>query len=193
MKNIEDILHNKYLIISIIGEHAGESIEDIFSRKQKDVDEIGKTYWLIQSHKAKTETVQELSRKAEKEDISAYCLFIEPSQKGGAKPTLHDDPVTHVSSDNQNWNKLPNEIKITGKISRNSTALVFSELTIINNPTTIDLWEYSEFKTDNPVKMMLGASTICCEKRPSSGMKNRYRNVVGIGRLTMPYGVWLKK
>lgn len=186
------IFLNPYLIISIVGSHAGEDLTDIFLRKQKEIEKTGKTYWLIQSYKAKTTQVQNLCREAEIKDTFVYCLFIEPSQKGGAKPTLHDSVVSSVSSNNQDWKIISDGIKVTGKINKNSTALVFDELEILNISTPLDLWEYSEFKTKKPIKVILGASTVCCEKIPSHGMKSRYRKIVGVGRLVHPYGLWLK-
>ena len=186
------ITHSHYLIISIVGSHAGEGLRDIFLRKRREINTAGKTYWLIQSHKAKTEQVQRLCKKARIKNVAVYCLFIEPSQKGGAKPTLHGEVALFTSLDNQNWEAIPDGIKVTGKISKNSTALVFDELKVLDVPLSIDLWEYSEFNTKYPVKMMLGASTVCCERAPSHGMKNRYRKVVGIGKLLSPYALWLQ-
>lgn len=187
-----NIVESPYLIISVIGSHAGESLVEIFLRKQLEIEKTGNTYWLVQSHKAKTQHVQDLCRKAKQEEIPVYCLLIEPSQKSGASPTIHNAIAEFVSSNNKDWGNIPNGIRVTGKISKNSTALVFDKLEVLDAPITLDLWEYSEFKTKNPIKLMLGASTVCCERAPSQGMKNRYRNIVGIGRLASPYGLWLK-
>ncbi len=150
--NIKDIIQNPYIIISIIGSHAGEDLDQIFLRKQEDIEKTGKTYWMIQSHKAKTQQVQDLCKKASSENLPVYCLFVEPSQKGGAKPTLHDKVVTAISSNNQNWEDVGEGVKITGKISKNSTALVLDKLEVLSDSIPFDLWEYSEFKTKNPIK-----------------------------------------
>lgn len=192
MEDMEKFLQTSFVIISVVGSHAGEKIVDIFLHKKQDVKEKGKTYWLIQSNKAKTDQIQSFCREAAKKGESVFCYFIEPSQKGGARPTLHDKMVTRVSVDKQNWDPVPRGIKITGKISESSTALVFDQLEVLNEPTVIDLWNYSEFQTKSPVKIRLGASTVCCERKPSQGMRSRHRRVVGVGRLTAPYSLWLK-
>lgn len=183
---------NKYLIITIIGSHAGEDISTIFSRKQKEMQDMGLSYWLIKSFKAKTDMVQALCAQAKKEGQSVNCLFIESSQKNGARPTTHSSTVQYISKNNKDWNAVSDGIKITGKIDRNSTALVFDHIHVMNQPLSFDLWGYSEFGTGTPIKLQLGASTICCEQVFSEGMQSRFRNVVAVGRLHAPYAVWVK-
>ncbi|OGZ12600.1 MAG: hypothetical protein A3D67_04310 [Candidatus Lloydbacteria bacterium RIFCSPHIGHO2_02_FULL_51_22] len=192
MIKAEDVVKNPYLIISVIGPHAGEGIAGIFLRKQQEIKNTGKSYWLIQSHKATTQQVQDLCKKAEARGYRAHCVFIEPTQRGGARATSHSQAVKLSSSDNRKWENIPDGIKITGKISKNSTGLVFDVLEVFNPLASFDVWQYSEFGTKEPMKTMLGASTVCCERIYSPGMKKRYREIIGVGRLAPPYGLWLR-
>jgi hypothetical protein len=43
---------NRFAVLSIIGWHAGECIQDIVQRKRSDIERAGRTIWLYQSRKA---------------------------------------------------------------------------------------------------------------------------------------------
>jgi hypothetical protein len=183
---------NKYVIISVIGSHAGEDISRVFARKQKEIRDTTLSYWLVKSFKARTERVQALCKKAASENESVFCLFIDPASKNGSKPTTHSIEAEYISQDNIDWEKVPKGIKITGKIDQYSTALVFDEIDIMNRPLSFDLQGYVEFETKLPIKLQLGASTICCEQVSSSDTSPRFRNVVAIGKFHPSYAVWIK-
>ena len=192
MMKVNSIFENKYLIISVIGSHAGESEADIFRRKQEEIKQAGKSFWLIKSHKAKTEHVQDICRTASRENQDVYCVFIEAAQKSGAIPTKNDSVAVKFSSDKIIWSDIPTGIKVTGKIDKNTTALVFGTLEVIDEDD-IDLWNYSDFLHDEqPIKIMQVSSTLCCIKKNNAGMKSRYRKIVAIGKLKEPFAVWLK-
>ena len=185
-------LEKKYLIISVIGTHAGEDISQILFNKQKELESKGRTYWLLRSFRAKTLQIQKICEQATKERDSIYCLFINPSRENGARPTTHNSKVKYVSENGNNWRALPKGVKITGKVDRQSTALVLNELYLTSPIPNIDLWKFSEFETDDPLKLQLGASTICCKNIPSKGMQSRYRDVIAFGKLIHPYAVYVK-
>ena len=178
-----------YLIITIVGSHAGEELKNIFLRKQKDIEKTKKTYWLLKSFKAKTDHIQEFCNLAKKDNQECYCLFIEAGSKNGAKPTINNQLAKEISKDGLLWQKA--EHTITGKVDKQSTALVMSKLTILDKPELFDFWNYSE-PNKVPIKLQLGASTGCCIKRKSKGMVSRYRNIVAIGKLINPYAVWVR-
>ncbi len=185
-------MNTKYFVITVVGSHAGEDLATIFSRKQKELIDRGKTYWLLKSFKAKTQQIQEFCRKAVQANGDIYVLFIDSSSKHGARPTVHNDPVQHISSNGIVWEQLPRGVNITGKIDSQSSVIVLDKLELMNPDTDIDLWDFSEFETDKPVKLQLGASTICCVRKVSKGMKSRYRKTIAWGRLVYPYSVLVK-
>jgi hypothetical protein len=86
-----------------MGDHAGESADTIFNRKKADIEKIGETFWLIRSPKAKPEQVQGVCKTTQ-----AYAIFVEPATKGGARPTIEEDPAKECSNDRVLWNPLPN-------------------------------------------------------------------------------------
>jgi hypothetical protein len=177
----------------VIGHHAGESESEIFSRKKDEIKKAGKSFWLIKSFKAKTQHIQEICKKASDENREIHCVFVQASQKGGARPTKIDSVANRFSKDNASWNDIPDGIKVTGKIDNSATALVLASLDIINENINLDLWNYSDFlDISKPVKIMQGASTVCCFKEFKEGMKSRYRKIIAVGRLEEPFAVWLR-
>ena len=181
--------------MSIIGSHAGDEISFIFSWKRKEIQINRKTYWLIRSSKAQTKQVQKFCERANKEGENVYCLFITASTKNGSRSTTTETQAKEFSKDKNDWFTIEDDVKIKGKIDSQSTALVLSELEVFNKPKEIDLGNYSEIDIEqniNPVKFRLGASTSCCQKIPSIGMKSGLRTIVAWGKLDTPYAVWVR-
>jgi len=167
-----------------------------YNRKIQDVKNIGLTYLLMKSFKAKPSMVQELCLKAKKEDEKAYCIFIEASSKGGAIPTETATYAISHSKDNITWENLPDGLSpVTGKMDKQAYALIFDKLEIMDD--VMDLWNYSDFfNEEEPIKIIQGASTICASKKDmkhhSKKMISRYRRIMAIGRLYAPYCVYLR-
>jgi hypothetical protein len=192
---IENILDKKYVIISIIGSHAGDEISWIFSSKTQELQRNGKTYWLIKSHKARTLQIQEFCEQAKKENEDVYCLFITASTDNGAKKTISKILAKEISENKNDWAVLSDGVEIKGKMDLQSTALVLSKLEVFNTPKKIDLEDYSEVDIKQnilSIKLRQGASTICSIKVPSVGMKSSLRTVVAYGKLVIPYAVWVR-
>jgi hypothetical protein len=77
----------KYLVLHVMGDHAGEDSESILVRKSADINKIGKTFWLSKSRSTKPKMTQKFCTEAIKQNCDPLCFFIEPSSKGGAKDT----------------------------------------------------------------------------------------------------------
>jgi hypothetical protein len=192
MKPVEEALACPRCIISVMGAHAGEGVDSIFTRKIADIDRVGKTFWLARSPKAQPAQVQKMCQA-----VPAYVVFIAPATKGGARPTVEQDPAKEFSQDLKMWRPFPNGLgPVTGKLDSRSVALVFDMLTLAAD-TTLDLWNYADFTdTHKPVKLMLGCSTSCAVRRHMSShpdrLKSRYRDVVAVARLSAPFCVWVR-
>ena len=191
MRSIANI---KYLVISVIGSHAGESKNEIFGRKIQDINRTGFTFWLMKSYKAKPEWIRNLCLRAKSENTNCFSVFIEPSSKSSAIPTKLTFPAKEYSKDKISWIGLPRDLSpVTGKLP--AYGLVLDNLELTN--TTIDLWYYADFfKQNNPIKIVRGASTICAVKKNMLGypdkIKSRFRKVVAIGKLKKPFCVYLR-
>lgn len=179
-------------LISVIGAHAGEDAAAIFSRKISDCREIGRTFWVAKSAKARPAQVQALC-----DSSHGYVIFVEPATPGGARPTKEADSATAYSPDRATWLPLPSGIgPVTGQMDASATALVFDELTTGVN-RILDLWGYADgADPDKPLKFMLGLSTACAVQKDMSThpdrMKSRYRRTMAVGRLADPYCVWVR-
>lgn len=180
---------NKNILVSVVGSHAGETLEQIFERKQKEIEKAGFTFWLYKSHSAKPEVVQKLARSNKK----AFCYFIRASSQLGARPTKESKPATHFSVNGSVWKKIPNNILVTGS-SRSASALVLKDLKLTNY--TIDLWRYSNYNNrKEPALIRLGNSTLPITKKSSlrntNKMKSHIRDVVAVAELKTPFCVYL--
>lgn len=194
MANFNTILIKKYVLLTVIGSHAGESEAEIFDRKKREIIDTGKSFWLIKSFKAKTEDIQKFCKCALNESEDVFCIFMEASRKGGSQPTKTSSVASQFSSDNIHWSDIPKGIKVTGKIDKKTTALVLESLEMNNeDEAKIDLWNYSDFLDElKPIRFTQGASSICAIKKYNKGMRSRYRKIVAFGKLTKPFAVWLK-
>jgi hypothetical protein len=193
-----NILNESFVIISVMGSHAGESSEQIFSRKISDIQRTGKTFWFIQSYKSNPPKVQLLFQKAKSEGKNVFCIFISPSSKGGARPTTKDNKAESFSSDKIHWEKISPELSpVTGKISTNSFTLVFDVINLIEQDLKLDLWNYADFEDQkNPVLPKLGVSTICAVRKDMSQhpnkIKSNMRKIEAVARVSPLGCVWVR-
>ena len=84
---------------------------------------------------------------------------------------------------------------VTGKIDNNAYALVLDLLETVDD-VKIDLWEYTDYLTHGPVKIIRGASTIRAVREDTKNhhdkIKSRNRKVIAVGKLCDPFCVYLK-
>jgi hypothetical protein len=169
------------IILSVLGPHANESVNQIFARKLKEISDGGISFWLTKSYTVKPDLFKNLTQKA------LTCLFLSPSRKNGARPTIVEQEAKLYSKDKINWIPVPNHIHATGNI-KGSYALTLSKIKLVKDHF-INLNDYSLFSGE-PVQFMLGKSTILCNKTRVGGSP-RIREVVAVAHLVFPYCVYL--
>jgi hypothetical protein len=172
-------------LLSIIGGHAGEKVDDIVGRKCRDVVKVGSTLWVYQSSKACVGDVQNFGKAYGNPAV----YFLEGSAQSDG--TKHRDEANEKSEDGKDWKPVGLR-NVTGKLP--GSALVLASLKTVQN-CKIDLWDYVEFPASTPLRFELGASTVCAIAAPSGqtvGMKSHERRVVAVGQLTSPFAVYLK-
>lgn len=157
MTLLETALACPRCIISVMGDHAGEGVDEIFERKIVDIERTGRTFWLMKSPKARPAQVHKICRPT-----PAYTIFVEPATKGGARPTTRDDAAREYSGDGNMWHRLPECISpVTGKLDSGAAALIFDMMTTVVRGT-IDLCGYGDFSVpQKSLKFILGCSTAC--------------------------------
>jgi hypothetical protein len=191
MNLLQEALACPQCILSVMGAHAGEGVSAIFQRKIADIERTGRTFWLINSQKARPAQVQGHCGSS-----PAYTIFIEPATRGGARPATSADAAKEYSHDRALWSSLPEGTSpVTGKLG-GAAALVFDKITPIVE-RTLDLWEYGEVsETPTPVKFKLGYSTVCAVRNDTKAhperMKSHFRRIVAVARLADPYCVWVR-
>lgn len=179
---IEQALLSNRVVLSVIGPHAGENMSTIFARKIADIDVTGQTFWLQGS--VRPQKVQMFSPE--------YVLFLEPSSKNGARPTIDVTQAKEFSKDKQIWCLFPANLSmVTG---RAKFALVLSALTLCENGISLDLWGYCS--NSGAIRFKLGSSTVLAEKKDSSTdpsrMVSRFRRVAAVGKCSELGAVWVK-
>jgi len=184
MSNLaREALAENRVVLSVMGAHAGEDETAIFSRKLRDIDCVGRTFWAYGSHAARPDLVQRAG--------SAFILFLAPSKNNGARPTTISRAATCFSAENKLWLPMPDGVgRVTGRLP--AYALVLSELSLCSEE--LDVWTYA---CDNaPVRFRLGASTLLVERKDTSAdprrMASRVRRVIAVGRLETPRAVWIR-
>jgi hypothetical protein len=186
-----------YSVLSVMGPHAGEESGAIFARKIADIREVGRTFWVLRSHKAKPDMIQTIGTSVCSGSGERLCAFLAPSSPGGAVPTKTSAAATEYSADRSKWHTLPVGISpVTGQMTKGTCALVFDQLSL-RPSAVVDLWQYADFfNRELPVKIRQGASTVCVARgntsAPPDRMKSRFRQVVAVGRLVEPFAVWLR-
>ena len=193
MSLLDEALLAHECVISVMGGHAGEDEASIFGRKIGDCREIGRTFWVVKSPKARPAQVQAACSSS-----SGYVIFVEPASPGGARPTRASESATEYSRDRSSWLPLPSGIRpVTGEMAASAAALVFDRLTTDVDDRTADLWGFADATDpDQPLRFILGRSTVCAVRKDMSRhperMKSRYRRIVGAARLVYPYCVWVR-
>ncbi|SRR5260221_14216864 len=172
-------------VLSIIGWHAGESPDVIINRKRADIQKAKNTIWMYQSQLASVQAVQ---RFGNAQNSAVYFL------EGSAYPASTTQAARQMSSNGSNWGALPQGISdVTGKLP--GGGLVIGSLSQTLSDHEIDLWDYFEHSTSQPLRFRQGASTACvvvAQNGPIAGMKSRIRKIVAVGQLAPPYAVYLR-
>lgn len=187
-----------FVVVSVMGPHAGEDTAAIFQRKRDDTVMVGKTFWLVRSRKSRPEMVHALCRAATAKDCQVYCVLVTPASANGAEPTQVSAAASEYSSDRSAWQPMPTGLgPVTGLMTPGAFALIFDELDFEAKHPSLDLWDYAEYSDlSAPVVFRQGASTICAVRSSTRShparMKNNLRIVLAVGRLAPPYAVWLR-
>ena len=187
MIDITKILQERQCVLSVIGPHAGESMSQIYERKIQDIANVGKTFWITSCGKFIFEKINDLCITND-----LYIIFIAPSSPNGARPATTETAASGYTI-NGVFSPFPEEMSpVTGNINRKTAALVFDELQLLdeNNASELDLWNYMDAVTLNPIRFALGSSTKPCllnTESEKSGMKSRYRKISAVGHFTPPF------
>lgn len=190
MDLINQAIDAEYVFVSVMGPHAQENENEIFSRKIDDVNKSGKSFWVSKINK---NFVEECRYKLKGK--TGYLLLVESSNNGkSAVDTKVSESATQYSNDKVNWKDIDWEISpVTGNLGKGATAYYFNGIELCNE--LIDLNLYGEECDDCGVKFTQGRTNVFAKRykiRRKEGMKSSKRKVVAVLRLIEPYVVWVK-
>ena len=183
MSSVDNAIASPRVVLSVMGPHAGEGENAIFTRKRADIASCGSTLWLCCSPAARPDRTQDFRPE--------FVLFLDPASPRGARPTTTDTHATLLSLDRVRWESISPDLgPVTGRMS-NAYAFVLSSIELCDN--TIDLWSYAD-ATRAPIRFRLGASTLLAQKTDMvlGGVASRFRRVRAVATLTHPYAVWVR-
>ena len=124
---MNDQIPNAFIFMRV-GNHAGESFEDILKRKQRELDDAGMIFWGYGGNTLHpTKHVQPFVDLYLREEGSIQILMQSIDSKAG--PAIL--PATEYSVDGDNWEPLPSGIVVTGS----KYAIVLDEI----KPGQLDL------------------------------------------------------
>jgi hypothetical protein len=139
----------KSIVFSLVGPHAGQSLEEIFERKIKDCKTLNETFWVFQSSRC-TKSLFSTHNPFE-------ILFISASNPGAAKQTKSSTIAQQFFKDNQ-WFDFNKDLSpVTGRIHSKSTAFQLTNLRLANEE--IDFNNYTDIITNKSLRFSQFCST----------------------------------
>lgn len=141
---IDDAYNCNYLFYSIIGPHAGESVESILTRKQKEIDKKrGIGLWAAKIDKNSKNLVQELKKT---DRVFVLCKI----NKNAKDPTKEEKRAQKMITTDGNIN-IPPTIKATYGKGDKYQAYVYKEIQILDEVICFDFKKFeSELGQKSP-------------------------------------------
>jgi hypothetical protein len=193
--HLNEALASPFVVLAVMGPFAGEAVEAIIERKEREVRECGFTLWHHQSWVAPPDRVQAAGRQSVRRGARLFMVLTKTATGGQGLDTRKTDRALQFAVTPTGAPRpIPRGIYV--ERGRRPFALWLTSLVKVSG--VVDLWSYSQFDNqDLPVKSGRGSSTFCAIKKPVSIstpglMKSRFREVVAIAQISEPYSVWLR-
>lgn len=110
MKNQLIELPKKFLFMKV-GNHAGESWDQILARKRRELDQAGMSFWGYGGSACHPISQVQPFAKLVIEEQGGIRLVMQPIKSNADQDTAE---ATEYSIDGRNWIKIPNGIHVTG-------------------------------------------------------------------------------
>lgn len=153
------------IVFSLVGPHAGQSLEEIFERKIKDCETLNQTFWVYQSSRC-TKNLFCAHKPTE-------VWFVSASKPGAAKQTKSSTLANQFFTDNE-WVDFNEDLSsVTGRIHSKSTAFQLTNLRMVNE--TIDFNSYTDLITKKLLRFSQFCSTTIASKTSDDSEEHRLR------------------
>ena len=154
-------------VFSLVGPHAGQSLEEIFERKIEDCETLNETFWVYQSSRC-TKGLFDAHKPPE-------VWFISASKPGAAKQTKSSTLAQQFFKNNQ-WFDFDKDLSpVTGRIRSKSTAFQLTNLRMVNE--TIDFNNYVDVVTNKPLRFSQFCSTTIGTLTKNKSEESRLRTI----------------
>jgi len=185
------MINDKNIIGSIVGPHAGETLEEIFPRKNNDILKANKTIWLVNSSQVSPGIIKRFCLN----EKNIYCYFLLSASNKQGNQTVKKYHARFYSNNFIDWEKINDNLSpISGKIDLMTTGIIINKIELINEE--LDFWDYIDYLDGlRSVLTFRGGSTFCAKKSnyKIQGSKSNIRTVIAKARLCEPYAVFLRR
>ncbi len=155
------------IVFSLVGPHAGQSLEEIFERKIKDCETLNETFWVYHSHRC-TKSLFNAHKPSE-------VFFISASKPGAAKQTKSSTLAQQFFKDNE-WFEFDKDLSpVTGRIHSKSTAFQLANLRMVNE--TINFNDYADVITNKSLRFSQFCSTTIGTRSKNNTEESRLRTI----------------
>lgn len=161
----------------------------------------GWLHWLVESHKARRDSIVKLCEDADSRgQVAVRCFFVSPARPGGAGMTSLAKRADAWSSNATTWHKYEGDTAPTGRIGPSCCAVVFKSLEVVPHGV-LDLWAFERYGSPSEsVQFSQGACMQVAQavQHPTNVISStakaasRYRTIVAVGTLASPYAVLLR-
>ncbi len=185
---LEAALAADTLILSNAGAHANEDWRGIIERKAADIANIGHTVWVINSNAARPDVVRSFCSN----HGARYVILVgrERDTTSGSG-TLRDSAAQLYSIDPHSWQPLVQGLgKVTEDIRRSTTGMWFDALEEVAFGS-FDLAVFVKHNDDQQLTRFWPSDSTYPVRRFAAVRPGRYQ-ILGAGRLSSPFAVWLK-
>jgi hypothetical protein len=186
---LDSALAADHLILANAGSHAKQTWHKIIARKSADIGRTKHTVWVVNSNAARPDTVQSFCKTYG----ACYVIFVNRVRDGTAgNGTSRDHPATHYSVDRLKFDKLDGGLsEVTGDIKRSTTGFWFDALEEVTSGS-LELGCYLKASDGQVLDRFWPSDSAYPVRRARDACPGRYQ-ILAIGRLALPFAVWLKK
>ena len=173
-----------------VGDHAGETFEQILARKNKEFQDAGRIFWGYGGTACHPLNQVQPFVKLLEDEMGSVSLLMEPIHSN-ANPLIA--PATQFSSDGVHWEDIPDGISVTGS----RYALVLGEIKPVEFDIDTNLFEVGAGPSTGKVATdyMRGRIDKAClisSKTVAAGESKRIRKIGMSAELIAPYAVLVR-
>ncbi len=173
-----------------VGNHAGETFEQILDRKNKEFKKTGRLFWGYGGTACHPVTqVQPFARRVIEKHGSIY-LLMEPINSNSDPDVV---PATEYSRDGVVWTPIPEGIQVTG--SRYALVLdeiVPSDLTVSPDEFVVGVGPSRGKKAGEYLQGRIDKACLCRDEASAAGATEGHKQIKYMAKLQEPFAVLLK-